>query len=122
MRNIFLFILLDYFLYNIIKLCLIEIEISKILFLSAIFGLMRFALLSGILFISYLLFKADLKKVIIYCSLIFPFFLIILGGVKNTLDINFFYNDFLPFIITWVVFLILLFRGKNLEIEKTLIK
>ena len=110
MRNIFLFILLEYFLYNIIKLYLIENEAIKILLLCGIFVIIRIALFSIILFCSYLLFKVDLKNVFIFCSLIFPFLLITIGFFKNTLDVNLFYIDLLPFFITWVLFLILQFK------------
>lgn len=110
MRSIVLFILLDYALYIIIKLNLIELEVNKILFLSGILGLVRVVVLSLILFGCYLIFRIELKNILVFCSLLFPLYILLTGFMKNVIDTNLFYNDFLPFITTWLLFTILQYK------------
>lgn len=112
MKRIYSFVLVEYLIYNLIKLYLSNFEL-KTLFLSGIFGIMRATILFVILFVAYQFYSV--KKTFVLYSLVFPLLIVAIASIKGTLNLHTFYNDIIPFFITWFLFILLNVNLKGMK-------
>lgn len=112
LKKIYLFVLVEYLIYNLTKLYLSNFEL-KTLFLSGILGILRATILFSILYVSNQFY--GIKKALALYSLIFPLMIITIAVIKNSLNSHTFFNDIAPFLITWFLFISFNFNFAKLK-------